>query len=124
MQGAFCIFVAIFAAVAERMDEFVFSKLDCLNAHFVSLLTTGPWTNLIQKLNISSLPDLKDLMSQLLVRLVDVALRLNGERRTNEGKQSCVEVHGAVRVQRHVHRDETLKGNGKKPGIRTAPAKF
>ena len=51
-------------------------------------------------------------MSQLLVRLVDVALRLNGERRSNEGEESGVEVHGAVRVQRHVHRDQTLKGKG------------
>ena len=53
-------------------------------------------------------------MSQLLVRLVDVALRLNGERRSNEGEEGGIEVHGAVRVQRHVHRDQTLKGKGKK----------
>ena len=79
---------------------------------------------MIQKLNISSLPDLKDLMSQLLVRLVNVALRLNGERGTNEGEESGVEVHRSVRIKGHVHRNQTLKGNGgkkKRPPLELLP---
>ena len=75
----------------------------------LSLLTASARTNLIKKLNVSPFPDLQDLISEFVVRLINVALGLDRERRPHEGEQGRVEVHGPVRVERHVHGNEALK---------------
>jgi len=48
-------------------------------------------------------------MSQLLIGLVYVALRLNGQRRPDEGEQGRVKIDGAIGIEGHIHRYQTLK---------------
>ena len=72
-------------------------------------LTAGAGTDLVEELLLGPLPDLEDLRAQPLVGLVNVALGLDGERGAHEGEERRVEVDGAVRIERHVHRDEALQ---------------
>lgn len=73
-----------------------------------TLLTSGRRNNLIQKFRTRSLPNLLDHRSELGVRVVDVALRLDPQRGSHDGEQRRVKQHGAVAVQWHIHRDESL----------------
>ena len=72
-------------------------------------LTAGAGTDLVEELLLGPLPDLEDLRAQPLVGLVNVALGLDGEGGAHEGEERRVEVDGAVRIERHVHRDEALQ---------------
>lgn len=72
-------------------------------------LTSGRRNDLIQELRTGPLPDLLDHRPELGVRVVNVALCLDLQRRPHDGEQRRVEQDGAVAVQRHVHRDESLK---------------
>lgn len=73
-----------------------------------SFLTSGRWNDLIQQLRTGPLPDLLDHRPEFGVRVVDIALRLDSQRCPHDGEQRRVEQNGAVAVQRHVHRDESL----------------
>ena len=50
-----------------------------------------------------------DLVTKLLVGLVDVALGEDVERGAHQSEESRVEVDRPVRVQGHVHRDQALQ---------------
>lgn len=73
-----------------------------------AFVTSGRWNNLVQELRISSLPDLLNHRPELGIRVVDITLRLDSQRRPHDGEQRRVEQDGAVAVQRHVHRHESL----------------
>ena len=73
------------------------------------LLTTCGGDHLVQEFGAGAFPDLLDDRAQLLVGLVDVALRLDLQRGSNQGKQRGVEHHRAVAVQGHVHAHQALK---------------
>ena len=51
------------------------------------------------------------MFPQLLIALINIAVSHDVERRPHQSKQSCVEVDCAVRVESHVHRDESLAGH-------------
>ena len=54
---------------------------------------------------------LQDLMSELLISLVDVAFCEDIERGSHQGKQCGVEVDSPIRTEWHVHGDQTLNTN-------------
>ena len=57
------------------------------------VLTASTGANLIKKLNICSLPNFQDLMPELLIGLVNVALGFNRERRSDKRKERCIEIN-------------------------------
>ena len=56
---------------------------------------------------------LQDLMSELLISLVDVPLCEDVERGSHQSKQRGVEVDRPVSTEWHVHGDQTLNTNNK-----------
>ena len=73
------------------------------------LLTTCGGDHLVQEFGAGAFPDLLDDRSTLLVGLVNVALCLDLQRGSNQGKQCGVKHHCAIAVQRHVHAHQALK---------------
>lgn len=66
---------------------------------------------MVEQLGVGALPDLLDDGAQLLVGLVDVALRLDAQRGPHQREQRRVEHDRAVAVQGHVHRHQPLQHN-------------
>ena len=74
-----------------------------LNEAGMPELTACPWTNLIQEFNISSLPYFQNLVPELFISLVYIALSLYRERGSNECKQSRVKINRAIGIEWHIH---------------------
>ena len=72
------------------------------------LVEFGRGAALVQHRHVGLPEDLEDLVAQLLVGLVDVALGEDVERGPHQRKQRRVEVHRAVSTQWHVHRNQSL----------------
>ena len=72
------------------------------------LLTTCRGDHLVQEFGAGALPDLLDDSTQLLVGLVNVALRLDFEGGAHQREEGGIEHHCAVTVQGHVHAHQTL----------------
>lgn len=73
------------------------------------LLTTCRGDHLVQEFGAGAFPDLLDDRSKLLVGLVNVALCLDLERGSNQGKERGIEHDCAIAVQRHVHAHQALE---------------
>lgn len=73
------------------------------------LLTTCRGDHLVQEFGAGAFPDLFDDRSKLLVGLVNVALCLDLERGSNQGKERGIEHDCAIAVQRHVHAHQALE---------------
>ena len=75
------------------------------------LIKLGWGTALVQDSHIGLTENLQNLMSQLLVGLINVTLSEDVERGSHQSKQCRVEIDCSVSTERHVHRYQPLNTN-------------
>ena len=81
-----------------------------LTLHVVTkLVEFRRWTTPVQHRHISLTEYLENLVSQLLVGLVNVSLGQDVERGSHQSKECCIEVDSSISTQRHVHSDQALE---------------
>ena len=75
------------------------------------VLTSRTGAARVQHLHVNCLEDGRQLVPELLIALVNVAVSHDVERCPHQGEQSGVEVDCSISIEAHVHGDQSLAGH-------------